>query len=191
MIKKPLIFILLIFFIKSQIPTLDSCQKIQCSNSLEEDACIQVESTTSFFKECPKGKICDIESDDPIKNSKCIENKIKFKRLPTLPCESDDDCLSGHCLANKCLGKYYREKCNSATDCVYDLTCRKDSDNIYKCLEPITTGNICEIDTDCSNESGCLNNICTKYFSLENNQISRYFINDELSFFCNSFSWLL
>ena len=185
MIKKPLIFILLIFFIKSQIPTWDSCQKIQCSNSLEEDTCIQVEFTTSFFKECPTGKICDIESDDPVRNSKCIENKIKFKRLPTLPCESDDDCLSGHCLANKCIGKYYREKCNSVTDCVYDLTCRKDSDNIYRCLEPITTGNICEVDTDCSNESGCLNNICTKYFSLENNQISRYFINDELSF-CKS-----
>ena len=182
---KSLIFILLILLIKAQFPFEDTCQKIECSESLDNDTCIQVMSKTSFFKECPSGKICDIKIDDPIFNSKCIENTRKFKRLPTLPCESDDDCISGICNGKECMGKFEREKCNSSTDCVYGLTCRKDSEKTYRCLEPITTGNKCEVDTDCVNESGCLNNICTKYFSIENNQMARYLPQDELSF-CKS-----
>ena len=185
MVNKFLLFIIIINIINSQFPTEDSCQKIQCSNTLDNDICVKVEFKTSYFRECPNDEICDLEFDDPIQNSKCIKNNIKKKRLPTLPCESNGDCLTGHCIGNKCVGRYEREKCSAVTDCVYGYTCRKDNDNIYKCLRPITTGNKCEYDTDCVNESGCLNNICTKYFSLENNQQSKDLNNQELSF-CKS-----
>ena len=174
------IFILLIIFVKSD----DICQKIQCVNNLDNDKCIQVQSTTSFFQECSNGKICNIEFDDPIQDSKCIE-KTNFKRLPTLPCDSPEDCLSGKCISNQCVGNYKGDACNSAADCIYGLTCRKDSENVFRCLEPITTGNKCDYDTDCVGESGCLNNICTKYFSIDNNQQSRDLLNEELSF-CKS-----
>jgi hypothetical protein len=184
MVDKYLIFIIIII-INFEISLEDTCQKIECSNSLSDEICVQVNGETSYFKECPSGEICEIEFDDPVLNSECKPNTKKIKRLPTLPCDSNDDCLSDHCNGNQCLGKYDGEKCNSVTDCVYGLTCRKDSNNIYRCLHPITTGNKCEYDTDCVGESGCLNNVCTKYYSLENNQKSRDLINEELSF-CKS-----
>ena len=185
MVTKSLLILLLFFFTNSKLEDGYKCQKIECSDSLDENTCIKVESTTSFFKECPSGKICDISFDDPILDSKCIENTKKIKRLPSLSCESNDDCLSGDCDEHKCKGKALNEKCNAVAECNYGLTCRKDSDNTYKCLDPITTGNKCQIDTDCVNESGCLNNICTKYFSLENNQLSRDLKDEELNF-CKS-----
>ena len=180
-----LFLILFFIFINSLIQEENYCQKIQCSNELDSGTCIQVESFYSYFKECSEGDICDIQFDDPIENAKCSKTKKKFKRLPTLPCQVNDDCLSGYCLNNKCIGKFLNEKCYSVSDCVYDLTCRKDTDNIFKCLPPITTGNKCDYDTDCVRESGCMNNICTNYYSLENNEQSKDFINKELSF-CKS-----
>ena len=182
---KKLLLLLSIIFINFQFTKEDSCQMIQCNDTLEEGFCVKVESKTSYFKECPNDQICDIVIDDPIQNSKCITKIKMIKRLPTLPCETDDDCLSNKCNGNKCLGKYKGEKCSSVEECVYGYTCRKDTDNNYKCLDPITTGNKCDYDTDCINESGCLNNICTKYFSLENNQQSKDLNNEELSF-CKS-----
>ena len=177
-----LIILLLLTFANSKLISESFCQKIECSESLDTDTCVKVSSATSFLKECPTGKICNIEFDDPIQDSKCVEEeKTKFKRLPTLPCETNDDCLSGECKGNTCVGKYGGEKCNSPSDCVYGYTCRKDSDNIYKCLDPITTGNKCEYHTDCVGESGCLNNICTPYFSVENNQYGSDYPNEELS----------
>ena len=174
------IFILLIIFVNSD----DYCQKIQCADNLVNDKCVQVEYETSYFQQCSDGKICNIEFDDPVQDSKCIE-KTKFKRLPSLPCETDDDCLSNKCIGKMCLGSFKGEECNSVIDCVYGYTCRKDSENVYRCLDPITTGNKCIYDTDCVRESGCLNGICTKYYSLENNQQSSYQIYEELSF-CKS-----
>ena len=183
MVKKTLLFILFFISINAQYSE-EVCQKIECSNDLDTGSCIRVESTTSFFKECPKGEICDIEFDDPVQNSNC-KTKESFKRLPTLSCDKNEDCLRGECVGNKCLGKYEGEKCSSVTDCVYGYTCRKDSENNFRCLKPITTGNKCELDTDCVGDSGCLNNICTKYFSIDNNQQSRDMLNGELSF-CKS-----
>jgi hypothetical protein len=146
--------ILLIFLINSEFTCEESCQKITCTSSLTNGVCIKVLSLTSLFQECPTGQICAPESDDPIQDAYCVENKINnFKRLPSLPCTQNEDCLSGSCIGNKCIGKMFGESCLSASDCDYDYTCRKDTDNQYKCLDPITTGNKCELDTDCVHES--------------------------------------
>ena len=183
---KNFFILLLIFIINTNLTFEESCQKITCTSSLSNGMCIKVQSLESLFQECPAGQICAPDSDDPIQDAYCVESKKNnFKKLPTLPCENNDDCLSGICKGNKCIGKMFGETCQSASDCYYDYTCRKDSDNEYKCLEPITTGNKCEMDTDCVHESGCLNNICTKYFSLENNQRGSDVGNQYLSF-CKS-----
>ena len=189
MSKNIFFFIILILGINSLFPKeSDSCQKIQCTtSSLTQDMCIKVESSTSLFQECPSGKICNPEIDDPIQDALCITYKENdFKRLPSLPCEADEDCITNSCVNKKCSGKDLNQKCNSSSECLYGYTCRKDySDNLYKCLEPITIGNNCEKDTDCVHNSGCLNNICTEYFSIDNNQKGSDFNNDILSF-CKS-----
>ena len=185
MVNKYLLLIFIITFINSLIPNEDICQKIQCSDDIGAGTCVKVDSRTSYFKECPIGEICEIEFDDPIIDSKCIKKPKAFKKLPTLPCKSNEECLSNICSQGICLGKQKGENCSLVTDCDYGYTCRKDSDNNFKCLEPITTGNNCDYDTDCINECGCLKNICTKYFSLDNNQQGSDLSNQELSF-CKS-----
>ena len=187
MSKKLFLFILLLITTNSLIPKeSNSCQKIECSSSLSEGYCIKVESSTSLFQECPSDQKCSPESDDPIQDAKCVPSKQNdFKRLPSLPCENNNDCLSDNCVNNKCKGKAFKESCISTTECEYGYTCRKDSDNTYKCLEPITTGNKCEKDTDCIHNCGCLNNLCTEYFSKDNTEKGSEFGNDILSF-CKS-----
>ena len=186
MAQKYFIFSLLIFLIIINLTKEEACQKIECTSSLPKDTCIKVMSSVSMFQECPSGQRCSPEFDDPILDANCIDYKENnFKRLPSLPCEKNEDCLSGICQNKYCLGKLFEETCQSASDCEYGYTCRKDSNNEYKCLEPITTGNKCEMDTDCVHESGCLDHICTQYFSLENNQKGNYISNQNLSF-CKS-----
>ena len=186
MAQKYFIFSLLIFLIIINLTKEEACQKIECTSSLPKDTCIKVMSSVSMFQECPSGQRCSPEFDDPILDANCIDHKENnFKRLPSLPCEKNEDCLSGICQNKYCLGKLFEETCISASDCEYGYTCRKDLNNEYKCLEPITTGNKCEMDTDCVHESGCLDHICTQYFSLENNQKGNYISNQNLSF-CKS-----
>ena len=185
MVGKFIIILLSLIFINSKIPNEDICQQIQCNNQLPDNICIKVEGKISSFKECPAGQICNVEIDDPIFDSQCVSDVKKIKRLPGLSCESDDDCLSHKCEEKKCKGKSKGEECGSVSDCEYGFTCRKDKDDKFKCLEPITTGNECEFDTDCANESGCLRKICTNYFSLDNGQQTRDINNEELSF-CKS-----
>ena len=184
--QKYFIFALLIIYINSIYTSEDSCQKIQCTSTLKENNCIKVNNDISLFQECPKDQICDIDIDDPIKDAKCTTyKKNNFKRLPSLPCEKDEDCLSGKCSNNFCEGKNSGETCTKTSDCLYGFTCRKDSNNEYKCLEPITTGNKCDKDSDCVHNSGCMNNICTEYFSIENEQKGSDINNEYLSF-CKS-----
>ena len=91
-------FILLIILINTNFTKEQSCQKIECSSSLPNDICIKVESLTSLFQECPAGKVCAPNTDDPIEDAKCIDSKPNnFKRLPSLPCEQNENCLSGEC----------------------------------------------------------------------------------------------
>ena len=186
MAQKYFIFSLLIFLIIINLSKEETCQKIECASSLPKGSCIKVMSSVSMFQECPLGQRCSPEFDDPILDAICTDYKENnFKRLPSLPCEKNEDCLSGICQNKYCLGKLFEETCISASDCEYGYTCRKDLNNEYKCLEPITTGNKCEMDTDCVHESGCLDHICTQYFSLENNQKGNYISNQNLSF-CKS-----
>ena len=184
---KKIIFLLISITLISSKTEINNaqCQKIQCGEEAKNDVCIEVNEIISIFHKCPNGKTCETFSDDPVTKSNCVEKKQNvFKKLPSLPCENNDECLSSKCTNGFCEGKNSGETCESAQDCNYELTCLK-SDNEYKCLPPLNTGEKCEKDTDCVNDSGCLNNICTKYFSLENNEYSRDYDVEEFSF-CKS-----
>ena len=74
--QKNFLLILLIFLINASLTFEESCQKISCTSSLTNGMCIKVLSLTSLFQECPTGTICAPESDDPITDAYCVENKI-------------------------------------------------------------------------------------------------------------------
>ena len=173
-IKIYIFFYSLIIFISLKTSNSEHCQKIQCNSELNPDTCIKVESTISYLKPCPNSKICNTPTEDPITDSYCIEeqkDEIKFKKLPSLPCNNtNEECLSGVCMIDKCLGKEEGDACNSASDCYYGKTCRKknDDDLGLTCLDPLKEGEKCSIDTDCELDCGCMKGVCTKYFSLEN-----------------------
>ena len=148
----------------------DYCQKIQCYSDLKSGTCIKVDSSISLLNPCPSSQICKTIMEDPIFDSFCGEKEqnISFAKLPSLPCNQSDECMSNYCFGFKCKGTDDGDKCNYAHECYYGKTCRKDTDGINKCLDPAKEGEKCEIDTDCEISCGCRKGVCTKYFSLEN-----------------------
>ena len=106
MSKVYILLISLIIFVSYKTTSSDYCQKIQCNSEIGTDACIKVESTVSLMKPCPQSKMCDTSSEDPVIDSYCVDKKkSSFKRLPSLPCSSSEECISGNC-------NYKIQKCN-------------------------------------------------------------------------------
>ena len=170
MSKVYILLISLIIFVSSKTTSSDYCQKIQCNSEIGTDACIKVESTVSLMKPCPQSKMCDTSSEDPVIDSYCVDKKkSSFKRLPSLPCSSSEECISGNCnyTIQKCNGKSDEDDCQKPEDCYYGKTCRKNQDLVNKCLPPLKEGDPCEVDTDCEIDCGCMKGNCTKYFSLD------------------------
>ena len=170
-IKIYILFFLLNIFTISKIIGSDFCQKIKCDSNLSPDTCVKVDSKISLLNPCSSSKICDIDSEDPLEDSYCIErNPIPFKKLPSLPCNSSEECLSDKCMLEKCVGTDDGDSCNNAFDCNYGKTCRKNNsdDLVSHCLDPLEEGEKCQLDTDCELHCGCMKGICTKYFSLDN-----------------------
>ena len=167
--KSFLFFSFLIIIESSLTQNINQCQKIQCNSQLNTDVCIKVESTISFINPCPDSKICKTVVEDPVFDSYC-ENKnlYTFKKLPSLPCVLNEECITGECMIDKCKGYSDGEQCLSPSYCDYGKTCRKNKNSIYICLDPLKEGDKCELDTDCELDCGCMKGICTKYFSLEN-----------------------
>ena len=163
-------FFSLFLIINSTTENEDFCQKVECYPGLAIGTCIKVESTISLLNPCPSSQYCETNIEDPIEDSFCEEKKdiLPFKKLPTLPCNDSSECISGYCNAYKCNGGGEGDDCQSVVDCIYGKTCRQESKDIYKCLDPVKEGGKCYMDTDCELDYGCREGICTKYFSLDN-----------------------
>ena len=169
--QKYFLFFSLIIFTSSKTQNSDYCQKVECNSDIPKNTCVKVESTVSLMNPCQNSTICDIVIEDPVVDSFCVEkSNITFKKLPSLPCEDNEECLSGYCSSKKCMGKDEGNPCDSPSQCYYGKTCRKSENASFVCLDPLKEGEQCEIDTDCEIDSGCMKGICTKYFSLENNE---------------------
>ena len=159
--------ILLIISSLAKTPNTDFCQKIICDSGISQDKCIKVDNYISIMNPCPDNKECDTFTEDPTFDSYCVDKKISnFKKLPSLPCNSNEECLSGQCSDSKtCIGIKEGQTCNLPSDCEYGLTCRIENTD-KKCLKPLNEGEQCQAETDCTNNCGCMNGKCAKYFSL-------------------------
>ena len=160
-----MLFALLSFLMRSA--NSQTCPIFECNSIEEEDTCvIPKPNTNSTFivSKCKNAnKHCALVSDEPTMKTKCEDKeKIKYKLYPGLTCESNDDCFNNNCHVNKtkkCIGKKLKEPCNRHDECNLG----------YKCADGqcLSLSSECEVDEDCSMNSGCFMKNCVEYFSLE------------------------
>ena len=188
---KTLIFIIIITLISNSVN--QQCQKVKCDEIIEENVCILPKNDTSIFQLCPKEKICQIISEEPIDKTYCENIKLIQKKYPGLQCNNNTECFSNKCINNICEGIKEGNKCNLTSDCEYGNVCRKENnDSNYKiCTNPIKENdkeNKCYDDSECDLDYGCLNNKCIKYFSLNEGESIGISLSPELSLCQSGFS---
>jgi hypothetical protein len=82
-------------------------------------------------------------------------------------CETNTQCASGVCgngtFFQTCIGKAFNTTCESTIECESELYCDLSQ---KKCQYQKSESSTCKLDEECENLSGCLNGICTRYWSL-------------------------
>lgn len=154
---------LFLFPIKFIISALYECPKPKCGEITKEDVCIEPQENKVFiFQKCKdESKFCSLNSDYPSEEVACVSKTEKIHtKFDGMSCEVDTDCYSRKCQEGKCIGLKQDEECDRAEQCIYGLTCIDK-----KCVQPKKEGESCGTETDCEISTGCLNNVCTKYYS--------------------------
>lgn len=174
-----MLFALFSFLIR--MANMKTCPIFECSPIDEEDICvIPKPNTNSTFivNKCKNNnKYCALVSDEPNMKTTCQDKEIiDYKLYPGFPCETNDDCFNGNCYEEICQGSDLMESCKSTDDCNIGFKCT-DGQCFY------VNQSQCEVDEDCPMDSGCLNQSCVRYFSLEDGtNISSVSQNSFLSF---------
>lgn len=116
----------------------------------------------------------DTEYYCPISASKIgiIESCLKRDVLsfPEASCKADIDCISGsicNITTSKCSPINADGSCLSHRDCNISSACISN-----KCTQRLGDKSACSSDYECVNTHGCLNGICTKYFSVADTQFA-------------------
>jgi len=92
------------------------------------------------------------------------------KGLDTDVCDRDLDCKSGNCSKDKkCIGRATGDACSNNNQCKIGGYCKEVQEGTTQCQPQEEDGKACLADTDCLNNSGCLNKVCIKYYSLKDN----------------------
>jgi hypothetical protein len=123
------------------------------------------------LKGCPKDNFCPWSSATPTTNATCQQNpNTTSKKYPGQSCSGNDDCFSGNCTASKCVGVAAEGACTAHSQCSVGYSCFNFTGGNGTCR--IQGGNSapCVEDFDCTNTHGCLNSVCTGYFSVGANQ---------------------
>lgn len=151
-----------------------SCPKYVCNDpsqavntELEPDQCVLYEGDTYYVQPCNSTSgltYCPAvyESD-----SFCLPLGPSNAQTayPGEPCTGDSTCAYGLCEEGLCIANSTASFCSEPEDCNAGLTCRPVGlANINRCELPLTVGNKCQQDSDCINNAGCNNTVCTPYF---------------------------
>ena len=180
------ILLIILFILPFSIS--EQCQKVICSPLSDPEICISPLNDTSTFQLCSSNKTCSPPSEDPIDLVKCEEKKNNpLKKYSNLSCSNNNECYSNKCINNLCEGIKENEICNFTNECIYGKVCRfnNENDTDKTCQNPKKENEKCENEKECENEYGCLNNKCTKYFSLKNGESENFNLNEFFSF-CES-----
>lgn len=154
----------------------EHCPVYKCNKDDSSDVCFSLKQndtdTEITVKKCPTGKQCE-EGEKAEK--KCIDKANATNLLPGQACSTNDQCLSGTCTNNVCVGKAEKEACYFHETCGVGLYCANPSaTEAGKCTTQKPAGQDCSSDYECENDSGCLFQKCTKYYSLEQGEKTTY-----------------
>ena len=158
-------------FIISRLENPFCSSIIQCLED-STDICqkreIIEEKTITSLRSCPINQACWAQTGT------CVP--LERPLLPGLFCTDNTQCQSGKCKNNTCIGKNLDEECSSSDECNPGMYCNT------KCTPLLKKGEKCNNhDSECETDSGCLNGICTEYFTLNDGEKT------VTSFFCKSF----
>ena len=94
--------IILTFSLKTTLYKYKAMTELK--EKVDEDVCKFIDPVEEviYLKPCNQGYHCDVkEEEEPEIISKCVKNII-LKKLGQ-NCNSDDECIAGHCKGNKCV----------------------------------------------------------------------------------------
>ena len=147
-------------FIISRLENPFCSSIIQCLED-STDICqkreIIEEKTITSLRSCPINQACWAQTGT------CVP--LERPLLPGLFCTDNTQCQSGKCKNNTCIGKNLDEECSSSDECNPGMYCNT------KCTPLLKKGEKCNNhDSECETDSGCLNGICTEYFTLNDGE---------------------
>ena len=146
------------------------CQDGSLSVPFEPNQCINYDDTQSTYYIQPCNSTSTLSYCPPPasgSNSYCIPLGPSNAQTayPGEPCTGDSTCLYGVCMDGICTGNGTATLCSIPEDCDAGLTCRPVGQAFTpRCELPLAVGNKCTEDTDCVNNAGCNNTVCTPYF---------------------------
>lgn len=185
--KKVLLRIILLATVLISVAHLkgvENCPKLTPAAIKDANVCAQktavdpvLNVATYNIQQCPLGTVCNfVYRDENSADGTCIPAVISGNFYPGDHCDSDNDCIyfsldkTSGCGANKkCNGELQKnDKCSiDRIACAFKLTCLEDpKDNTnFICSEPKKATEVCKRSSDCERTSGCLDGVCTPYFS--------------------------
>ena len=170
---------LLILVISSSLSFCASetiCRAYTCNDSFDTTGSCAIqaanEENVNLYKCKLLNQFCDLSTLDGTKTAACMRNKFNPKYIDG-SCQDSSDCLKGlECSKEKvCISATISETCSNHNKCKIGEACIATSSHDSKtntCQKQIAPGESreCKNDKDCINTAGCLNEICTPYFSL-------------------------
>jgi len=111
--------------------------------------------------QCNAHEKCEVDNLEEKSTCKSYSYKEKDQ-----DCTVNEECLSSNC-NKKCTSLAPGDQCFADGDCPNGFFCGQvDKTLTFNCVEQVKEGEKCYSDYDCKNNLGCLNNVCTKYYSL-------------------------
>jgi hypothetical protein len=159
----------------TKINTQD-CPKYTCSSFTESKMCARAtpvltqSNNLSYFNvsvlNCGQGYTCPLSLTTLPYNTTssiyCVAS-IAYPLVDGEKCSNNSDCGSNRCDNKICIGKPLNAACNSTVECATSFFCDTKRN---LCAPQKNMTESCSFEDECSNEGGCLNGKCTKYWSL-------------------------
>jgi len=151
---------------------------LQASDWVNPNTCLKLDATANLIHirpcvgptnaDCPPTTSIAEGQEIQCKVSTAVQEKVAAGVVvPGMACTNDGDCLSGKCAMGYCLGAAQGSSCqtNGDLDCNPGLYC--DLTTVL-CTSLIAEGQACTGTNQCAMNTGCNNNVCALYYSLDN-----------------------